>query len=136
MFRKELHKEIMNIFGMKAVDWAGEMHEGANVVYVEYLNVNEDYFSESHIKFSGMIRLSLDAAGRDKPVFGVLGSKFDKYIKRSSNTKSLSAVSTQAESDWRTQGILSVSKDFYFACEVEHDKTREKIKHFKWVNYE
>lgn len=136
MFRKELHKEIMNIFGMKAVDWAGEMHEGANVIYVEYLNVREQYFSESHIRFFGTVRLTLAASGRDKPVFGVLGSQFDKYIKRSSDDKSLTAVSNEAESDWRAQGVLSVSKDFYFACEIEHDKTRERIKHFKWVNYE
>lgn len=136
MFRAELHREITNIFGLKAVDWAGAMHEGGNVVYVEYLNVREQYFSESHIRFFGTIRLSLDAVGRDKPVFGVLGSKFDRYIKRSGPSKTLEAINTVAESDWRTQGILSVSKDFNFACEIEHDKTREKIKKFKWIDYE
>lgn len=136
MFRSELHKEIENIFGMKAIDWAGAMHEGSSAIYIEYLNVREQYFSGSHVRFSGTIRLSIEASGRDKPVFGVLGSRFDKYIKRSSGTKSLSSVSMEAESDWRTLSVLSVSKNFYFACEIEFNKTREKIKYFQWVDYE
>ncbi|MBE3726193.1 hypothetical protein HJ192_15990 [Vibrio parahaemolyticus] len=51
MFRKALHDEIRNIFGLKAVDWAGALHDGADIVYVEYLSVREQYFSESHIRF-------------------------------------------------------------------------------------
>ncbi len=35
MFRKALHDEIRNIFGLKAVDWAGALHDGADIVYVE-----------------------------------------------------------------------------------------------------
>lgn len=53
MFRKALHDEIRNIFGLKAVDWAGALHDGADIVYVEYLSVREQYFSESHIRFLG-----------------------------------------------------------------------------------
>ncbi|WMN77639.1 hypothetical protein NI385_16470 [Vibrio parahaemolyticus] len=80
--------------------------------------------------------MSLADMGRDKPVFGVLGSRFDKYKKRSSNNNSLASINTEASSDWMSIGVLSVSKDFYFACEIEFDKTREKIKHFKWIDYE
>ncbi len=136
MFRKKLHEEIQAIFGYKAIDWAGALHDGADVVYVEYLNVREQYFSESHIRFFGTIRLSLADMGRDKPVFGVLGSRFDKYKKRSDHKNSLASVSMQATADWLSIGVLSVSKEFHFACEVEFDKTRETIKHFKWIDYE
>ncbi|EPW4493936.1 hypothetical protein ACX02_14555 [Vibrio parahaemolyticus] len=136
MFRKALHDEIRNIFKLTPIDWAGALHDGADNVYVEYLNVREQYFSESHIRFFGTVRLSLADMGRDKPVFGVLGSRFDKYKKRSSNNNSLASINTEASSDWMSIGVLSVSKDFYFACEIEFDKTREKIKHFKWIDYE
>lgn len=136
MFRQALHAEINNIFQLKAVDWAGALHDGADIVYVEYLSVREQYFSESHIRFFGTIKLSLADMGRDKPVFGVLGSRFDKYKKRSDSNNSLSSVNTEAETDWLSVGVLSVSKEFYFACDIEFDKTREKIKHFKWVDYE
>ncbi|EGQ8054280.1 hypothetical protein HPX47_001639 [Vibrio alginolyticus] len=136
MFRKALHAEIENIFKLKAVDWAGALHDGADIVYVEYLNVREQYFSESHIRFFGIIRLSLADMGRDKPVFGVLGSKFDRYKKRSGSKTSLASVNMEASSDWLSVGVLSVAKEFHFACEIEFDKTREKIKHFKWIDYE
>ncbi len=136
MFRQALHAEINNIFQLKAVDWAGALHDGADIVYVEYLSVREQYFSESHIRFFGTIKLSLADMGRDKPVFGVLGSRFDKYKKRSDNKNSLASVSMEAESDWLSVGVLSVSKEFHFACEIEFDKTREIVKHFKWVDYE
>ncbi|EHR0247433.1 hypothetical protein [Vibrio parahaemolyticus] len=136
MFRKALHDEIRNIFKLNPIDWAGALHDGADNVYVEYLNVREQYFSESHIRFFGTVRLSLADMGRDKPVFGVLGSRFDKYKKRSSNNNSLASINTEASSDWMSIGVLSVSKEFHFACEIEFDKTREKIKHFKWIDYE
>ncbi|HCG7982145.1 TPA: hypothetical protein N2826_000179 [Vibrio parahaemolyticus] len=136
MFRKALHDEIRNIFGLKAVDWAGALHDGADIVYVEYLSVREQYFSESHIRFFGIIRLSLADMGRDKPVFGVLGSKFDRYKKRSGSKTSLASVNMEASSDWLSVGVLSVAKEFHFACEIEFDKTREKIKHSKWIDYE
>lgn len=136
MFRKALHAEIENIFQLKPVDWAGALHDGADIVYVEYTSVREQYFSESHIRFFGTIRLSLADMGRDKPVFGVLGSRFDKYKKRSDSSNSLASVSMEAESDWLSVGVLSVSKEFHFACEIEFDKTRETIKYFKWIDYE
>ncbi|WP_165312987.1 hypothetical protein [Vibrio ziniensis] len=136
MFRKALHAEIQNIFKLKAVDWAGALHDGADNVYVEYLSVREQYFSESHIRFFGTIRLSLADMGRDKPVFGVLGSRFDKYKKRGDSNNSLAAINTEASTDWLSVGVLAVSKEFSFACEIEFDKTREAIKQFKWVDYE
>ncbi|CAH1521280.1 conserved hypothetical protein [Vibrio owensii] len=136
MFRKKLHEELRAIFQMNAVDWAGELHKGGGHVYVEYLNVREQNFSESHIRFFGTIRLSIADTGRDDPLFGVLSSRFDAYKKRSDSTIALASVNTEAFADWLSVGTFSVSKEFYFACEIEFDKTREKIKEFKWIEYE
>ncbi|MGD1335041.1 hypothetical protein ACP6H1_21740 [Vibrio harveyi] len=136
MFREKLKEEIANIFRLTPIDWAGHLHDGADIVYIEYLQVREQYFAEDRIRFFGTVRLTLANSGRDKPVFGVLGSKFDAYQKRTGGSSWLASVDTEAEADWLSVGVLSVSKDFYFACEVEHDPTREKVKHFEWIDYE
>ncbi|UPR37623.1 hypothetical protein H9K57_08410 [Vibrio parahaemolyticus] len=109
MFRKALHDEIRNIFKLTPIDWAGALHDGSDNVYVEYLNVREQYFSESHIRFFGTIRLSLADMGRDKPVFGVLGSKFDRY-KKAKFKQQLFGLNqyrgiVRLDVDWRTFGV-------------------------------